>query len=132
MKAMVSVVSPPFVKNKTCAKEVEAFDRWSYQSILGAEIAIPTYGLSFDLDTELRGYWLHEFNDDDEIVNYTLIDSTQTGKFMMRAPESDAVQLGIGAVAKFDNGLQLRADVDGQWSKNYYSAVFSGALLYEF
>jgi len=50
----------------------------------------------------------------------------------MRSPETDVAQLGIGYVAKLDNGWLIRADLDGQVSKDFYSATLSGALLHEF
>ncbi len=113
-------------------KDVDSFDRWDCRSIMGAEMTVPTYGTRVDLETQLRCYWLHEFNDDEEVVKYTLVDSSQPGFFKMRSPESDLAQFGLGVAAKLENGVKLTADIDGQWGKNYYAAVFSGALLYEF
>ncbi|QBG48031.1 autotransporter outer membrane beta-barrel domain-containing protein [Verrucomicrobia bacterium S94] len=114
------------------ARDIESFDRWDCRSMLGAELTVPTYGAKIDFETQLRGYWIHEFNDDDEVVDYTLIDSTQRGLFIMRGPEANLAQFGVGFAAKLENGVKLTADIDGQWGKDYYSAVFSGALLYEF
>ncbi len=113
-------------------KQVDDFDHWSYQTILGAEMILPAKGTTVDIDTELRAYWLHEFNDDEENVDYTLVGSSQTGEFVMRAPESDVGQLGIGCVAKWENGLQLRTDLDAQISDGFFATTLSGALLYEF
>ncbi|MEN8255907.1 MAG: autotransporter domain-containing protein [Verrucomicrobiota bacterium] len=113
-------------------KDVDAFTRRSYLSILGAEIVLPKAGRKVALETQLRAYWLHEFNSDDEIVDYTLVGSSQPGQFMLRAPDSDVAQLGIGVSAKWMSGLQLRADLDGQISDSFYSATLSGSLLYEF
>jgi hypothetical protein len=114
------------------AKDVAAYDRWSYQSILGASILIPTAGKTVDHETELRAFWMHEFNEDEEIVDYTLVGSSQPGQFMLRSPDQNVVQLGIGYLASWKNGLKLRADLDGQISETFYSATISGALLYEF
>ncbi|MDF7801029.1 autotransporter domain-containing protein [Pontiellaceae bacterium B1224] len=114
------------------AKDVDGYDRWSLQSVMGAEIIAPKSGLNVDFETQLRAYWLHEYNDDTEVVDYTLVGSSQIGQFEMRAPESDLALLGIGFVAKLENRLQLRADIDGQIGKDYYSTLFSGAMRYEF
>lgn len=113
-------------------KDVDGYDRWSFQSVLGGEIISPKSGSSVDYETQLRAYWLHEYNNDNEMVDYSLVGSGQKGQFEMRAPESDLALLGLGFVAKLEGGLQLRADVDGQVGKDYYSMLFSGALLYEF
>ena len=114
------------------AKDVEAYERWSYQSILGASMLIPKTGETVDHETEFRAYWLHEFNEDEEIVDYTLVGSSQRGQFTLRSPDQDVAQLGIGYLASWRNGLKLRADLDGQISKTFYSATLSAALLYEF
>jgi hypothetical protein len=114
------------------AKDVDAYDRWSYQSIFGATMILPSKGKKTDIETQLRAFWLHEFNDDEEKIDYTLIGSDQAGQFILRSPESDVGQFGIGLVAKWDNGLQLRGDLDAQVSSDFYSTTLSGALLYEF
>lgn len=114
------------------AKDVDGFDRWSYQSIFGAEMILPTAGTKVDLETQLRLYWIHEFNDDEEKVDYTLVGSSQPGRFVMHAPESDVAQFGIGCVARWESGVQLRADVDSRISGGYIATTISGALLYEF
>ena len=74
---------------------------------------LPKAGKKFDLETQLRAYWLHEFNDDEDKLDYTLIDSGLPGQFVLRSPDQDVGQFGIGLVAKYRNGLQLRADLDG-------------------
>jgi hypothetical protein len=114
------------------AKDVDGYDRWNFQSVMGGEIIVPKSGLNIDYEMQLRAYWLHEYNDDSEMVDYSLVGSSQIGEFEMRAPESDLALLGLGFVAKLENGLQLRADVDGQVGEDYYSMLFSGALRYEF
>ncbi len=113
-------------------KQVDAYDRWSYLSTVGAEMAIPKAGAKIDWEAEFRAYWLHEFNDDEDKIDYTLAGSTQPGQFLVRAPDSDIGQFGVGCVAKWKNGLQLRADLDAQVSKTFYSTTLSGTLLYEF
>jgi hypothetical protein len=114
------------------AKDVDSYDRWSYQSILGASMVFPKAFTRVDLETHLRTYWLHEYNDDEDRIGYTLIDSAQTGRFSMRSPDQDIGQVGLGLVAKYRNGLQLRTDVDGQFSETFSAVTVSGALLYEF
>ncbi len=113
-------------------KDVEAYDRMSYQSKVGVSIMLPTENSKVKLESEIRAFWLHEFNTDEEFLNYTLIDSTQPGQFIMRSPDQDVGLFGFGMLSKWDSGLQLRMDVDGQLSKTYYSVTVSGGLLYEF
>ena len=114
-------------------KDVDAYDRWSYQSTLGASMIIPTKGKKANFETEFRAFWLHEFNDDEEIVDYTLVGSSQPGQFILRSPDQDVAQFGIGFMADCNkSGLKLRTDIDTQFSKTYNSITVSGALLYEF
>lgn len=113
-------------------KDVEAYDRMSYQSQLGISISLPTEGSKVDLESRFRAFWLHEFNGDDEIVDYTLVDSNQPGQFVLRSPDQDVGQFGIGLLAKWRSGLRLGVDIDGQFSENFLSATLSGSLLYEF
>ena len=115
------------------AKDVDAYDRMSYQSTFGASVVFPKAGTKVDMELQLRTYWLHEFNGDEETVGYTLIDSGQPGQFLLRSPDQDVAQLGMGYVTKAKkNGLQLRADIDVQLSESFTSTTLSGALLYEF
>lgn len=114
------------------AKDVEAYDRLSAQSTLGASLIFPKTGSKVDMELQLRTYWLHEFNNDEENVGYTLIDSGLPGQFILRSPDQDIAQLGMGFVTKGKNGWQLRADIDLQLSETFTSTTLSGALLYEF
>jgi len=114
------------------AKDVDAYDRWSARSSLGASMVIPVAAKKVAMELLLRAFWLHEFNGDEEMVDYTLIDSGLRGRFAMRSPDQDAGQIGIGYVTKGKNGWQLRADIDLQVSKTFTSTTLSGALLYEF
>jgi hypothetical protein len=114
------------------AKDVEAYDRLSYQSILGGAMLIPKAGKKVDWENEFRVYWLHDFNGDEDSLNYTLVDSQQPGQFIFRSPDQDVGQLGYSLLAKWKNGFQLRGGIDGQISKSFYSTTFSGSILYEF
>ena len=118
--------------SNSLAKDVAAYDRWSYLSTVGASLIFPKAGQKVNMELLLRTYWLHEFNTDEENVGYTLIDSGLPGQFVMRSPDSDVAQLGMGYVADWKNGWQLRADIDVQFSKTFTSTTLSGALLYEF
>ncbi len=111
-------------------KDVEAYDRWSYLSTIGASLIFPKEGEKVDMELQLRAYWLHEFNDDEEKVGYIM--GTQPGQFVLRSPDSDVGQLGVGFVTKGKTAWQLRADVDVQLSETFTSTTLSGALLYEF
>jgi hypothetical protein len=114
-------------------KDVAGFDRMSYLSSFGVELVIPQNSLKANYETQFRAFWLHEFNTDEEIVDYTLVGSNQPGQFVMRSPDRDVGQFGVGLVADCNKtGLKLRADLDTQFSKSFYSATVSGALLYEF
>ncbi len=115
------------------AKDVDAYDRTSYLSTLGAALIFPVKGLKANYETEFRAYWLHEFNDDEDTIDYTLVGSAQPGQFVVRSPDADIGQFGIGFAADCNkSGLKLRADLDGQFSKTYNSVTLSGSLLYEF
>ncbi len=114
------------------AKDVDAYDRWSYQSTFGASLIFPKEGQKVDMELQLRTYWLHEFNGDEENVGYTLIDSGLPGQFVLRSPDQNIVQLGTGFVTNWKTGWQLRADIDVLLGGTYTSTTISGALLYEF
>ena len=118
--------------NNSLAKDVEAYDRLGAQSTLGASVVFPKAGETVDMELQLRSFWLHEFNGDEEKVGYTLIDSGQLGQFLLRSPDQDIAQLGMGFVSNWKTGWQLRADIDLQLGKTYTATTLSGSLLYEF
>jgi outer membrane autotransporter protein len=112
---------------------VEAYDRQSYQSIVGAVFIIPSKaGSGLGMETRVRAGWLHEFNDDEEKVNYTLVGSTQPGQFVMRSPDQDVAQFGIGCAAKLKHGMQLQVDLDSQIGETAVFTALSAGLLCEF
>lgn len=121
------------VSANVVAKSVEAFERWSYLSNVGAAVVLPKAFKNVALETELRANWLHEFNDDEERVGYTLQGGTgQRHEMIMQSPDADALDAGVAVRAIWANGLQLRAAVDGQFSDNFMAATISGSLLYNF
>ncbi|MDF7826529.1 autotransporter outer membrane beta-barrel domain-containing protein, partial [Pontiellaceae bacterium B12227] len=113
-------------------KDVDAYDRLSYRSKVGISIINPGKDAAVSLESDFRAFWLHEFNGDDEVVDYTLVGSDQSGQFIMRSPDQDVGLVGFGLMSKWDNGLRFRVDIDAQLSKHFYSTAFSGSLLYEF
>lgn len=113
-------------------RTIEAYERWSYLSALGAAFAYQKEFSKVVLRPELRAFWLHEFNAESDDVGYSLVGGTGKYSFKMLPPEEDTLEFGIGIAARFNDRLDLAFDIDGRFSRNYQDLLLSGRLVYEF
>ena len=112
--------------------DVDAYDRWSYQSRLGAAFALPRQCGGVVLKPEVRAYWLHEFNAEADRIGYSLTGGTGRYTFGVQAPDEDVLEAGTGLGIAFSDRLEIVLDVDGQYSDRYESITVSGRAVYEF
>jgi len=110
--------------------QVDAYDRWSVQSRLGAAFAVQKQVGSAVLKPEFRTYWLHEFNADPDQIGYSL----GTGRFTfgVQAPDEDILEIGAGLGVTFNERLEIVFDVDAHHSDLYRAVNVSGRIMYEF
>ncbi len=114
------------------AMDIDAYDRWSYQSRLGAALALQKHAGSVVLKPEVRIHWLHEFNADPDQIGYSLMGGTGRYTFGVQAPDEDILEVGAGFSATFNDRLELVLDVDAQHSELYKAINVSGRIMYEF
>ena len=82
---------------------------------------------------EARLNWLHEFNDDVEKADFSLLNGTG-GRyhFYMPAALEDIVEAGLGISCRFHDEFELVFDVDGRWGDSYDAYSVSGRAIIEF
>ena len=112
--------------------QVDAYDRWSVQSRLGAAFAVHKQVGSAVLKPEFRTYWLHEFNADPDQIGYTLIGGTGRYSFGVQASVEDVIEIGLGLSITLNDRLELVFDVDSQYSELYQTLHAGGRIAYEF
>jgi outer membrane autotransporter protein len=114
------------------AMEVDAYDRWSYQTRLGAALGMEYLSGSVLIKPEVRGYWLHEFEDDPERIGYSLVGGTGRYVFSVQSPDEDVFEVGAGLSATFRERLELVFDVDGQFADAYEAVTVGARAMYQF
>ena len=114
-------------------REVEAFDRSSVVSSLGAAVAMEQEFDNLILRPEARFRWLHEFNDDEEKLDSTLSEGLGGQYFsLMPAADEDILEVGAGLSCGFDTAWSLALDLDWRFGEDYDAYSVSGRAIYEF
>ncbi len=113
-------------------RNIDSFSTFYLQSSLGGSMAWYTGIGNITIKPELRAYWLHEWNANEESLGYTLIGGTDNYTMFLQAPEKDLLKLGVGVSAKLGELLELRADLDTRQSKNYSDYTLLGSIRYQF
>lgn len=102
--------------SNSVTKKVDDYNRWSFKSDIGAEMAFRKELEKSVLMPDVHAKWLHEFNTDADSVGYTLIGGTGNYSYTMMAPVSDLFEVGVG--------LSL-------WTENKQGTVYEFALGYD-
>jgi len=120
------------VSTNAIGRAVDSYDRWSFKSILGANIASVKTMQRFDLITRVKASWQHEFNADIDTLNYSLIDGTDPHYFTIQAPVEDAFDLGVSIGALFGESFEVSLGLDGRYSKEFTAISYNGKIQYSF
>ena len=113
-------------------RDVDAYDRFSARSGLGASLAVQQEFEIVILRPELRCRWLHEFNADEESIDYSLVGSTADYQFDVAGAEEDLIEAGAGLTCTFNDELSLAVDVDWIFGDDYDAYTVAGRMVYEF
>ncbi len=113
-------------------REVDDFSTVYLQSSLGGSLGMYMGMGDLVLKPEISAYWLHQWNADDEDIDFKLIGTSTTYSMLLQAPEKDIFKIGMGASTKLGEFLELRADLDTRFSGNYSDLSLLGSLRYQF
>jgi outer membrane autotransporter protein len=120
-------------KSSVVGRSVDSFDALYVQSAIGCNLGLYTAAGDTTLKPELRAHWLHEFNGDEESINYTLIGGNGANHtLLLQAPEGDILKLGAGVTAKISELVELRFDVDTRQGSDYSDYSVLGSIRYQF
>ncbi|WP_372798371.1 autotransporter domain-containing protein, partial [Pontiella sp.] len=113
-------------------REVDSFNAFYLQSAVGGSAAMYLGMGDVTLKPEFRIHWMHEWLGDDESLDYKLSGGSNNYNLQLQAPEKDIFKIGIGSSAKFGEYLELRADLDTRFGKDYSDFTLLGSLRYQF
>lgn len=101
--------------------DVDAYDRWSYQTRLGATLGLNSrVSDTIVLKPSVKLFWLHEFNDDEDQVGYTFGGSGPLSA-RYRGPVDDALEAGLSLVAEIKERYEIGIGVNGDIANDYDS-----------
>jgi outer membrane autotransporter protein len=114
-------------------RNVNAYERNSLLSTLGTAVNWQKQFKSMALKPEARLYWLHQFNDDIDQIDYELVNGMGGSYyFLMAPPESDVLEAGLGLTCIVNDDLQFVIDVDARFGEDYSAYALSGRAVIEF
>jgi outer membrane autotransporter protein len=118
------------------AKNVDAYSHWSLDSEIGAKVAFHKELNRSVLMPEVHANWIHQFNTDEEHIDYSLVGGTGQYSFGMQAPVSDLVELGVGlSLWKQSRGgsvFEWGLGFDSRFGDGYSASAVNARLVVEF
>ncbi len=119
-------------ESTTTPRDVDGFDELYIQSSVGGNVGMYMSWGDLTVRSEVRAHWLHEFNADEEDVNYTMAGNPQQLIMTMQAREEDVIRIGAGVAVQLSEYLELRMDANAGSSGDYNQFDLSGTLRYQF
>ncbi|MDZ8119783.1 autotransporter domain-containing protein [Pontiella agarivorans] len=113
-------------------RNVDSYSAFYLQSAIGGSASFYMGMGNIIFKPEVRLHWLHEWLADDESLDFKLAGGANNYSMLLQAPEKDIFKLGIGSSAKIGEFLELRADLDTRFGKDYSDYTLLGSLRYQF
>jgi outer membrane autotransporter protein len=117
-------------------RNVEAYDRWSFRSEVGLKAALEKERKDFTLSPGAHVSWLHEFEADEQRVDYSLVGGMGRYSFGMAAPVEDLIEAGLGLSLWAENKkgavFEYSFGLDGRFGDGYTAAGLNARMLVEF
>jgi outer membrane autotransporter protein len=127
-----------YVETSTTAvpRRVDEYDYLSLQSDLGLKVSYTSNRRRSVLVPEVHANWLHEFNADEQRIDYSLVGGTGRYSFGMHAPLEDIFEAGTGVSWWVYNrerkAFEWYAGLDGRFGDGYVETIASLRLLGQF
>ena len=118
------------------AKRVDDFAYFGMQSDLGVKVSYTFDKEQKSFVPEVHANWIHEFNADEERVDYTLVGGAGEYSFCMQAPVEDIIELG-GALSWWRRNrrgtiFEWSLGLDGRLGDGYSETTASGRMQLRF
>ena len=110
-----------YTENGGIRRTFDSYDKDSLVSDLGAKFALKAGALT----PEFSVSWLHEFEDSEDNIDYTIAGGTSSYKSNIRAAESDRFKVGIGTGIDCGNNINLSLNYDKEFASDFDSDTFS-------
>lgn len=115
---------------------IEGYDRFSMHSELGLKVSYQRECKKMVLIPEVHGLLIHEFNTDEEQVEYRLVGSSDSFSFDMQAPVDALFDVGVG-IGIWSEDVSGRVfewsfGADGRFGDGYSASVLNAKLRCEF
>ncbi|MDF7824917.1 autotransporter domain-containing protein [Pontiellaceae bacterium B12227] len=118
------------------ARKVDDYDRFSFRSEFGVQAVFHKELKKNVLMPEAHVNWLHEFNDDEDVVGYSLVGGTGSYSFGMQAPVADIFEVGVGlslwAESQSDVTYEWSIGFDSRFGSGYSASTLGARLVAEF
>jgi outer membrane autotransporter protein len=122
-----------FTETGILANRYDAYDHWSYQTILGstARMDIPV-GRLLSLRPELHLHWRHEFNNEAGQITYTTQGLDGGASASIQSPEEDTLSIGTGIETRWADRLAIGLRADWQFAEGWRSFTYGASLKLSF
>ncbi|MEI6890774.1 MAG: autotransporter domain-containing protein, partial [Pontiella sp.] len=118
------------------ARKVDDYNRFSFRSEFGVQAIFHKHLKKFVLMPETHVNWLHEFNDDEDQVDFSLVGGTGSYSFGMQAPVSDILEVGVGlslwAESRNNVVYEWALGFDSRFGDGYSANAINARLVVEF
>jgi len=114
--------------------QYDAFDVTSFTTDVGAAASYDLAVASGVLTTSIAGYWVHEYQNDSQVLGGSVIGGAGTPFItVLDSPDRNYMRLNVGATLQLKTGLQIYADYESLLGfDNISSHQFAAGGRFEF
>ena len=114
--------------------QYDAFDVTSFTTDVGAAASYDLAMASGVLTTSIAGYWVHEYQNDSQVLGGSVIGGAGTPFItVLDSPDRNYMRLNVGATLQLKTGLQIYADYESLLGfDNISSHQFAAGGRFEF
>ena len=115
--------------NDGSVRNINKYTRWLYMSDVGAGFDIARHICSVPMNSGLILKWMHEFNAEEDKVNYT---SSSDGNLIIRPQVEDIFETSVRTDFEINSDSTLRISYTHQFGSEYSAQSLSGQFVRRF